>query len=319
MGELRPIIGDKRLGDIVIPAAHDAGTSGINENSHLIDRNFLFQLGDLVTPNVLVNWSRNHDKELEMQLHAGYRYFDLRIADAEIFNDTFRWWHGLSGDKIFDGLQQIHDFAVENKEEVLILEFRFFAAPGDSGTKPIPNHRKDEIVNILIEYLKPVAVPKSDFNDNPTMNEILASGRNVIIEMDDSYIEAKHDLFWPTFVHNIDTGRTNPEDLFEKVSQNLAETKNNYDHRITLVSGCATPDVYTVVSAMLRVYGDDPLIGAILDILLPGVTDLEPDLMSFEGVYVDLLNQHKFGINTGGMLVRPADNYTNGASIQYMG
>ncbi len=82
MGELRPIIGDKKLGDIVIPATHDSGTSGINENSLLIDRNFLFQLGKVVSPNVIANWSRNQDKELEIQLQAGYRFFDLRIADV---------------------------------------------------------------------------------------------------------------------------------------------------------------------------------------------------------------------------------------------
>ncbi len=100
----------------------------------------------------------------------------------------------------------------------------------------MPNHRKDELADILVEYLDDVSVQKSNFSDNPTMNEILASGRNVIIEMEDSYIEAKNDLFWPMFVHNLYTGRSNPEDLFETLSQILAEIKNNYDDRITLVS-----------------------------------------------------------------------------------
>ena len=60
------------------------------------------------------------------------------------------------------------------------------------------------------------------------MNEILATGRNVMVHMGDSYIEAKSDLFWPRFIHTGWSGRTNPEDLFEERSYKLAEFKNNY-------------------------------------------------------------------------------------------
>ncbi len=130
---LRPLIGGKRLCDIIIPATYDSATSGINENSYLIDRNPLYKLQNLVTQTFLVNWSRNHDQVLESQLQAGYRAFDLRIADVEVFNDTFRWWHNLAG-RIYEGLQQIHDFAVTHPEEILIVALSHYVAPGDCGT-----------------------------------------------------------------------------------------------------------------------------------------------------------------------------------------
>ena len=94
---MKYMIEDTRLGDLAIPATHDTGTCGINEDSYLIDQNFLFRLGDIVVPEVLVNWSLTHDADILAQLESGFREFDLRVADCSSFNDTFRWWHGLSG------------------------------------------------------------------------------------------------------------------------------------------------------------------------------------------------------------------------------
>ncbi len=319
MGQLRPFIGDKRLGDIVIPATHDSGTTGINKDSHVIDKTFLFKLAKIVTPNVLVNWSITQDRDLSAQLQAGYRAFDLRIADVEQFGDTFRWWHGLSADEIFEGLQQIHDFAIEHPEEILLLEFGHFAAPSNSGITDIPIYRKDEIANILLKYLEPVLVPKSGFSNNPTMNEVLAIGKNVIIHMGDHYIRGKSDLFWSPFIHSSWSGRTNPEDLFEERSFKLSYFKNNYNDRITLISGCVTPDEKTIAGAMVRLFGNNFIVKMIIKLLLPGLSAPPADKMSFEGIYTDLLSQAKHGTNTGGMFIRPATSYTNGASVQYMG
>ena len=97
MGLMKQEINDTRLGDLAVPASHDTATSGINEDSYLVDQNFLFRLGDLVVPEVLVNWSLTQDMDVLAQLEAGFRQFDLRVADCLSFNDTFRWWHGLSG------------------------------------------------------------------------------------------------------------------------------------------------------------------------------------------------------------------------------
>ena len=319
MTQLNPHIGDRRLGDIIIPGSHDAGTYGIDENSYLIDRNFLFQLGEIVTPQTLVNWSLTVDIDFTEQLNLGCREFDLRIADATSFDGTFRWWHGLTGDEIHLGLQQFYNFAVANPMEVIIMHFNHFAAPGESGTIPITPAKKDEIADILLEYLGPIAVPESLVSVNPTVNEILGTGKNVIILMGDQYIRDKDDIFWPRNLHNPWSGRTNPEALFENRAAELANNKINHPDRMTRVSGCLTPDEVVVAGALIRVYGDNPIIKEILERLLPGVAALEADLMSFEGVYTSLLEQARYGTNSGGMLVRPKDLYTNGESINYYG
>ena len=81
-----------------------------------------------------MNWSRTQTDDLGQQLQHGFRYFDLRIADCELFNDTFFWWHGITADTIFQGLEQIASFASAATQEVIILEFQYFVAPGDNNT-----------------------------------------------------------------------------------------------------------------------------------------------------------------------------------------
>ena len=67
-----------------------------------------------------------------------------------VFNYTEHIFHLLIG------LQQIQEFAVEYPEEILLLEFGYFAAP---KTHQMSDHRKSELADILIEYLGPIAVP----------------------------------------------------------------------------------------------------------------------------------------------------------------
>ena len=48
------------------------------------------------------------DSSISEQLDAGFRYFDMRIADVlAAFNDTnFYWWHSLTGDSIYSGAHE---------------------------------------------------------------------------------------------------------------------------------------------------------------------------------------------------------------------
>ena len=52
----------------------------------------------------MANFARTHETTLGQQLYLGFRHLDLRIADTlELYNDTFFWHHGITGDEIFDG------------------------------------------------------------------------------------------------------------------------------------------------------------------------------------------------------------------------
>ena len=83
MSLLRPLIGDQRLGDIVIPGCHDAGTWGINEWSILVEQDFLNGLADDLAPETVANWSLTHDDKFHAQLTAGFRNLDMRPSDVD--------------------------------------------------------------------------------------------------------------------------------------------------------------------------------------------------------------------------------------------
>lgn len=317
MSLIKEDIGEVKLGDLAIPGSHDTATTGINEDSYLIDRNFLFRIGDLVAPEVMVNWSLTQDTYVLDQLNYGFRQLDLRIADCESFRDTFRWWHGLSADEIFGDLQDIADFSSLYPDEIIIIYFQNFVQPDrrNGGTQPIDDERKIELNEIILDYLSDHMVPYVNISDNPTVNEVLDTGKNIIATMQDDDIRGMSELYWPkSVVVPGFSGKPNPEDLFIDRSERLKDFLINHNNTITDISGAMTPGVRTVVAAIERVYGNVSIIGNISDIY-----DIHADNMSFEGVFVDLLNAGRYGINTNGMFVRPEDMYSNGISVHYRG
>ena len=321
MGLLRDEIGDTRLGDIMIPGTHDAGTEGIDENSYLVYKLALLQFVQGFEPQLLSNWTRTQRHTLGEQCRAGFRYFDLRIADMEEEDGSFRWWHGPTGHEIQLELHEMIEFLEEYPHEILHLDFNNFARPGNTTHPiiPIPIHRKDMIADILLEYLEPYLALQSELTSNPTMNEVLASGKNIILEMEDTYIRAKHDGFWSIETVYEWSGRTNPEDLFNERSERLESYRQNAGHKMTRISGCNTPNEKMYVGGLLRVYGDDESFRDIIKIIWPELLEIDPNLMSFEGMWTDLLTFSNQGTNTAGMLVRPSDKYTSGASVHYRG
>ena len=57
----------------------------------------------------------------------------------------------------------------------------------------------------------------------------------------------------------------------------------------------------------------------ILEDIAPIFLEIHPVNMSYEGLWVDLLNEARYGTNTDGMRARDPDDYTNGASVHYSG
>ncbi|ELU00255.1 hypothetical protein CAPTEDRAFT_217638 [Capitella teleta] len=321
MGLSRNEIGDRRIGDLFIPGTHDSGTVGVDESSYLVDRNALFILAQQFEPMIIANWSKTQDSSLGEQCEAGFRFFDMRIADLEDEDGSFRWWHGLAGFEIQIELQEIANFARDHPEEIILLEFGHFAKPGDqdSPTVSIPERRKDVIAEILLQYLEPYLALESELSSNPTVNEILATGKNIILEMNDAYIRPKHDGFWSSIYISRWVGKTNPEDIFiERASKMQTYLESNRD-QFTSVSGCHTPDEVMIIAALLRIYGDNKLVMRILEKVAPEYAGLDPDRMSYEGMWLDLVTSSRYGINTAGMMVRPEKNYTSGASVHYRG
>ena len=102
MGDLGNKIGSCCLKDLTIPGSHDSGTYG------------------MVLPGCAAHYANVYE-----QLRAGARYLDLRA----MWNDNdYHMYHGnfTSLNKLSSVLDQIQQFLKENKNEVLILDFRLY-------------------------------------------------------------------------------------------------------------------------------------------------------------------------------------------------
>ena len=120
----------------------------------------------------------------------------------------------------------------------------------------------DELVDILLLYLSEVLVNQTLIEEtaenplNPTVNEILATGRNFIAIVAQDYMQPQSDLFWSDIIEYGFTGAGNTEVLFNDRSNLLSDFVTSAPDRITKVSGCVTPDPRIVSAGLKLTFGD---------------------------------------------------------------
>lgn len=147
--------------------------------------------------------------------------------------------------------------------QVVILDFDHFAAPDleSNGTKDISEERMDELAQILLLYLGEVLVNQSLINEtaanplNPTVNEVLATGKNVIAIVAQEYMQPLSDLFWTDVIEYGFSAAGNPEELFLDRSALLEGFVTSAPDRISKASGCVTPDPRIVSAGLKLTFG----------------------------------------------------------------
>ena len=141
---------DTLLKNVVIPGAHDAGTTG------------------------LPYLAETQDRDIADLLACGTRYLDLRVAktndgELKIYHGPFK---GVTLDSVFD---QITAFLSENTSEALILDFQHFSGDAEEDVQA-------KILNTL-----PVVRASGDFvefADNLTLGDV--RGKCLILWGEDS-------------------------------------------------------------------------------------------------------------------------------------
>ncbi|XP_077994871.1 uncharacterized protein LOC144448481 [Glandiceps talaboti] len=335
MTSLYNIIKNKNVSNLIIPGTHDSGTFGItSDNGYLVDKSFnVFY--DLGLPELHL-WSRSQTGNFTAQLEAGMRYLDMRIAAiTKGGNFEFYWWHGLTGDRIEPGLQEIANFAKINPGEILILEIHSFAIPGNSqsNTLPMTQMQKKKVSDLIFKYLGSGIVPSS-LGNNPTVQDILASKRNIMAYVDDDYVIAQHqEWFRKDVVINGWVGENNPEDVFNSRCEILNKFHTQSSNDITVLSSCVTPDTTNVIGGLflagivpknLNVYA--PTFDLTEELRSNNsvglkVSSIGGDLakrMGFQGVAYNLLDMTK-KTNSLGMNARDPKRYSSIGSVQFEG
>ena len=316
MTNLRPLIGDKKICDLVIPGSHDAGSYSITDDHVRVN---IDSLTILSWPEFLKNWTRTHEPQATFgrQLQEGYRYFDARVVYLPD-NGTLNWWHRVSGGQIQEDLRQLREFARKHPGEVMIFHFNQLASPSTAlAPNPMPQHAMNQLGNLIIQYLGAQLVDRNRVpTDTPTINQILTTQKNVIAIFDDPYMYNKSPLFWPSNFTSLWTTMGNPEDLFNDRSERLRKSRG-VENEMVLLSTPITPSAYTIIGAISKLVGDNETIRWILEIFFPDL-NVRCEDVSFEGLYLDLVTVAR-NANTRGMFARDRTRYSNGRSVHYLG
>lgn len=288
-------IKDRHLADLAVPGTHNSATWAIHShNTTLVDS----QLALLYhwSPDTILNWSIAQTHDLHQQLHWGFRYLDLRVAYVTGPQGlNFYWWHCLTADLIEPGLRQISDFVNQNPGEVIILSFTHIVEKGLLGPVSLGRDESLALSAILLKHLQSKLVQRTEVQTNPTISEILSTGKNILAFVDNTYMIEQHASFWPRErIRSAWIAASNPESLFTQRSDTLKYFKSSGDS-LTEISGAINLDYQSIVISP------------------------RSHSRSFEGVFPDLISLARRGTNTAGMRARDSSQYSSGKSVHYRG
>ncbi|XP_049820992.1 PI-PLC X domain-containing protein 1 isoform X2 [Aethina tumida] len=177
MNDNRMILGKKKIGSLIIPGTHNSGSfSGI--------------------PPFLENYILNQDRPIWNQLVHGIRYLDFRIGYYE--NEGYFINHDLVRvTKVLPLFREIRKFLEFAPKEVIILDFHRFPYPSKFNYTLHKN-----FANLLYQELGDLALAPESLQEGkgPSMNEIWARNKNLIICYSDRTTVSENNWLWDPLI-----------------------------------------------------------------------------------------------------------------------
>lgn len=139
-------------------------------------------------------WARNQSRSVAEQLRLGVRYLDLRVAPNHARGGGLYITHGLFACSLEEVCTAIRDFAVENPQEVVVVDFQHllhFTQPLSSDTIS----SMDSLRNALRDILGPVATDAALVGPHSTLNAIWETKRSLMVVVPDYSVK-----YLPPFV-----------------------------------------------------------------------------------------------------------------------
>ena len=166
-------------------------------------------------------------------------------------------------------LQNLAVWAEEHPAELVILDFSrsvsMTAVRRQQGQRyrSMLASRQKELSTIFLSILGDVLLNAAQFHaTDPTVDELLRTGRNVLLSVRSEYFRRQSDLFWPSIIHHDYEPAENPEDLFNITSHFLSQYKQHgYDDDDKLTSCLSlvvTPGAKMLAGAVSRLINRDP-------------------------------------------------------------
>ena len=138
-------------------------------------------------------WARNQSRSVAEQLRMGVRYLDLRVAPNHARGGGLYITHGLFACSLEEVCTAIRDFAVENPQEVVVVDFQHLL----HFTQPLTADAissMESLRNALRDILGPVATDAS-VGPHSTLNAIWETKRSLMVVVPDFSVK-----YLPPFV-----------------------------------------------------------------------------------------------------------------------
>ena len=254
------ILGKKRLNEIAIPGAHDAGTFPISAS-----KGGRFKLGGgggVTSPDnrrlkrvlsfgySFSAWAKTQERTTSEMLADGIRYFDIRVCVDD--KGVLMTCHGLYGASVASILSDVKKFIDRHPKELILLGFNHFwdrkyQMQQNKGQGEIEGLREDkwiELVDLVKSKLRNDLISSKRFSPKSELNELWKlKNNNRVIALFDTDDVTDDEMIWKrreenTWVEGWDIDAYKEGTL--KVLQNALNEQ--YADKFYAVRSSVTPD-----------------------------------------------------------------------------
>ena len=260
MADNAAILGKKRLNEIAIPGAHDAGTFVIaaakkrdiilGENSGLSSPDNKKAKRLLSIGGVFARWAKTQERTTAEMLNDGIRYLDIRVCVDD--KGVFMTCHGVYGASITAILDDVKAFTHENPKELVLLGFNHFwdkkyqieRDKGQGEIEGLTAENWSELVRLIKTKLDGKLLNGKNFNPASTLGEVWkAKNSGRIIALFDTDAAPEDDLIWKGKEENTWVAGWEIDKFKAGTLKVLENAKNKaYTDRFFAIRSSVTPD-----------------------------------------------------------------------------
>ncbi|CAL1261986.1 unnamed protein product [Larinioides sclopetarius] len=209
MYEMKDVIGNRTLKDLMIPGTHNAGSY----EPYRPERN-----------TAKIRYQMCHDEDVFNQLVYGNRFLDFRVIFQHVAGSKEKFWitHNIlrTNNSVRDVLQQVKRF-LDNTNEIVVMDFHlFYMGFLDSWI----DDRHKELMKMVLSILGNYMMPTSYEYSTP-LNEMWKNNKRLLVGYA-SKQGIESNLLYPGVFHLWGNKETRPE-LEEFLNRNMC----NFIHR----------------------------------------------------------------------------------------
>lgn len=236
MGNLGTELLNAPINSLAIPGSHDTFSYTVKESNDIspdadaIVKDLVKVFGDSAK-KIIHKWSVTQSFNVYDQLKLGIRYLDIRIAYLPKMDDLC-FVHGLYGDCITEGLQQIDTFLNEHPKEVVLLDFNHFY---------LMDGNQHEILLATLESLFANKLCPVMNCHEVTLEMLWSKGFQVLLFYNDDIARFQENVWPDRLILSPWANTCNPKDLIDFLEINYEKGRANDKFYVT--QGILTPNV----------------------------------------------------------------------------